>query len=163
MQHPVVTLVTARNSPNLVGILLGSILIDSDHVGTYPTISRECYIFVTLWRHTCYTCYSDLKLGTGVGVTHIHHINIIPSLFVRYKAKKAVFTRWFQFVHILFTLVPIWFQIRGNINSLRMFNAGVRVTTPFMPVQFLVSLSNILSTKHMLNNYNIVHEVITVT
>ena len=100
IQHPVVTLVTARNFPNLVGVLLGSILIDSDHFGTYPIISRECYIFVTLWRHTCYTCYSDLNLGTGVGVTHIHHIsNIIQSLFVRYEEKKAVFTWWFHFLH----------------------------------------------------------------
>ena len=48
MEHPVVTLVMARNPPNLIGVLLGLILINYDHFGTYPTISRECDIFVTL-------------------------------------------------------------------------------------------------------------------
>ena len=93
------TLVTARNPPNLDGVLLGFILIDCDHFGTYSTISRECYIFVTLWHHTCYTCYSDLKLGTEIGVTHI---NIIIWYLTRYQAKKYRFTHGSTF----FTTLP---------------------------------------------------------
>ena len=149
-----VTLVIARNPPNLVAELLGFIPINCDHFGTYSTISRECYIFVTLWRHTCYTCYSDLKLGTGVGGTHIHHVNIISSLFVRYKLIKQkkpcshggsnLFTfcsHWFQFGSNFGETSTLWRQEmkpqkwKGLLTSQKSHNGEILVTIVLKMVQ----------------------------
>ena len=85
---PNVALTMVVETQNFAGMLLGSLLADSNRFQTILAIFGKCDIFVTLSCHRCDICCSDLKLLTDIASQHIYSLESIMS---NYRPIKCLF------------------------------------------------------------------------